>query len=53
MNQPAQPSRHLLQGRTKKPHRYVPAAATDIRETFRKFRRAQALAHAAKGDAHA
>lgn len=41
----AEPSRRLAPAGQGKPHRYIPAAHTDIRRTFR---RARLLAHLAK-----
>jgi hypothetical protein len=45
--QPAEPTRRLTPADGGKPHRYVPAAATDVRATFEKFRRLQRLREAA------
>jgi hypothetical protein len=47
MKPPAEPTRRLAPVNGGKPHRYVNAAATDVRATMDKFRRLQRLREAA------
>lgn len=48
MNTAAQPSRPLIPQPGQKPLRYVGKDHTNVAETFRKFRRLQAMQRAAK-----